>query len=158
MTFETPSSPESNNVSPNPFEGVKYVTVPPKVDEETGKYILFHGSPAEDIEDLTTPTGKGDLDVTAGGAIYLSSDESAVTRYATESGAVYEVLVRNPVLYAEQRRQQGLPAKANRFLRNVFIASPDDVEIRQKINPRNVAPETRKAKKQRKNKRKPIRG
>lgn len=147
MYFEGPPSLETIDSPENRFEGVKHVTIVPEIDEDTGKYILFHGSPRGNIESFETPTGNEEMDVTTGGVIYLSSDQSAATKYSKNGGAVYEVLVADPVLYAEQREKQSLPPKANEFLRNVFVALPNDVEIRQKLDIQEVAPLTRKERK-----------
>lgn len=82
-----------------------------------------------------------------GGVVYLSSDRTAVTKYAENGGAVYEVLVADPKLYAEQREEQGLPQKATMYLRNVFVAVPEDVEIRNVMAQEKVRKLSRKERK-----------
>ncbi len=74
---------------------------------------------------LRTPTGASRLDVTSGGVVYLADSAEACERY----GTVYEIEVSSAVLYAEQRRKQGLPKKKSRYTRGVWVALPENTTI-----------------------------
>ena len=78
---------------------------------------------------LKTPTGAVCMDVTAGGVVYLAGNPEACKRY----GDVYEIEVSDAVLYAEQRRRQGLPKKKSRYTRGVWAALPENTLIVKRI-------------------------
>lgn len=91
--------------------------------------ILYHASPHSlPIGDhLRTPTGASCMDVTQGGVVYLTDTPEACQRY----GTVYEIAVSDAVPYTEQRRRQGLTKKKGRYTRGVWVALPENTQIRQ---------------------------
>lgn len=82
---------------------------------------LYHGSPAQ-FSAFRTPTGREEMDVMAGGVIYLTECKKTAQKYAGRHGYVYTVAAPSAVSYAEQRRRQNLPRKNKRYLRGVWVA------------------------------------
>ena len=98
-----------------------------KEDLSESNTILYHGSNKQ-FTHFKTPTGKSDLDVMNGGVVYLTSDIETAKKYGKY---VYAVQVDNSNLhnYSELRDKLNLPKKKSKYLRNVFVAKPDDCTI-----------------------------
>jgi len=105
--------------------------IPPKQTRE-GKKILYHGTKKR-FEDFKTPTGQEKMDVKEGGVVYLTSDLQTAKRYAGQRGYVCIAEVKEPISYKEQRKKQDLPPKQRKYVRNVYVALPLNVEIKEFI-------------------------
>ena len=103
--------------------------IPPQ-ETQDGKKVLYHGT-KEVFDKFETPTGIEAMDVKEGGVIYFTSDIETAKRYAGSNGYVCIAEIENSVSYQEQREMQGLPQKQKRFVRNVYIALPIDVNIKE---------------------------
>jgi hypothetical protein len=103
--------------------------IPPQ-ETSDGKKELYHGT-KEIFDKFETPTGAEKMDVMEGGVVYFTSDIKTAKRYAGPNGYVCIAEVEDPVSYRQQREKQGLPPKQRRYTRNVYLALPVDVRIKE---------------------------
>ncbi len=52
-------------------------------------------------------------------------------KYAGPNGYVCIAEIEDPISYKQQREKQGLPSKQRKYTRNVYIALPIDIEIKE---------------------------
>lgn len=99
--------------------------------QESNEKILYHASKKELPigGSLKTPTGRSEMDVTKGGVVYLTEYPEQCKRY----GDVYEIEVKNPILYKKQRESQRLKKKKPRYTRGVYVALPENTKILRKL-------------------------
>lgn len=93
--------------------------------------ILYHGSKKNLTigDNLKTPTGRSEMNVTSGGVVYLTEFPEDCKRY----GDVYAVEVFNAIPYKKIRELQGLKPKKNRYTKNVWVALPENTKIIKKL-------------------------
>lgn len=95
-----------------------------------GKRVLYHGTKKK-FDKFKTPTEVEKMDVMKGGVIYFTSDIQTAKKYAGPDGYVCIAEIDKPVVYKQQRKNQGLPPKQKKYTRNVYVALPIDVEIKE---------------------------
>ena len=71
------------------------------------------------------------MDVKEGGVVYLTSGINVAKKYAGPHGYVCIAEVEDPITYKTQREKQGLPKKHNKYVRNVYVALPLDIDIKE---------------------------
>ena len=103
----------------------------------TNPHEFYHGTDKV-FEKFETPTNNEELDVTKGGVIYFTSDIEVAKKYAGPNGYVCRAEVRNPTPYKKQREVQGLPPKKGKYTRDIYVAIPTDVEIKEFISVRDL--------------------
>ena len=95
-----------------------------------GKKVLYHGT-RKKFDKFKTPTGAEKMDVMKSGIIYLTSDIQTAKKYAGPNGYTCIAEIDEPIPYRQQRENQGLPPKQKKYTRNVYVALPIDVEIKE---------------------------
>ena len=108
---------------------MKGYEIPPQKTPE-GKKILYHGTKKK-FDKFNTPTGVEKMDVMEGGVVYFTSDIQTAKKYAGPNGYICIAEVKDPIPYKQQRKKQGLPPKQRKYTRNVYVALPIDVEIKE---------------------------
>jgi hypothetical protein len=103
--------------------------VPPQ-ETPDGKKVLYHGTKRV-FDEFETPTGVEKIDVRGGGVIYFTSNIKEAMKYAGPNGYVCIAEIENPLSYKEQRERQGLPQKKGDLTRNVYIALPENINIKE---------------------------
>ena len=100
---------------------------------------LYHGSNSR-FTKFVTPTGADVLDVTSGGVVYLTDNYDVAVKYATSTAAkkggspvVYTIDVEvddiNVVPVKLQRERQGLPKKAAKYVRGIYVCRPSYINV-----------------------------
>ena len=103
--------------------------IPPQETPE-GKKVLYHGT-KDRFDKFRTPTGVEKMDVMEGGVIYFTSDIATAKKYAGPNGYVCIAEIEEPIPYKQQRKDQGLPPKQKKYIRNVYVALPTDINIKE---------------------------
>jgi hypothetical protein len=106
-------------------------------EDHDSRKTLYHGT-KKTFDKFETPTGREEVDVTKGGVVYLTSDIEVAKKYAGPNGYVCVAEVAEPISYKEQRRKQGLPKKKGKYTRDIYIALPIDVEIKEFLRVRDM--------------------
>ncbi len=102
----------------------------PPLETPDGKKELYHGT-KEIFDRFETPTGVEKMDVMEGGVVYFTSDIKTAKKYAGPNGYVCIAEIEAPIPYKEQREKQGLPLKQKKYTRNVYVALPINVDIKE---------------------------
>lgn len=99
-----------------------------KIIESNDIQYLYHSSNNKIPvgSKLKTPTGNSELNVLSGGVVYLTKTVNACKRYGKY---IYKVKVKDPILYKEQRKKQNLPKKKPKYIKDVYIALPENTEV-----------------------------
>lgn len=89
---------------------------------------LYHGTKRK-FSRFCTPTGATGWNVLRGEVIYLTTDKSVAKKYAGRNGFILTCNAPFAKEYKVIRKEQGLPHKSNKYLRNVFVSPPEHVTI-----------------------------
>ncbi len=108
---------------------MKGCEIPPQKTPE-GKKVLYHGT-KNNFDTFKTPTRVEKMNVMEGGVIYFTSDIETAKKYAGPKGYVCIAEIEEPIPYKQQRKNQGLPPKQKKYTRNIYIALPINVDIKE---------------------------
>lgn len=95
--------------------------------------MYYHGTKKK-FQKFQTPTGKSGWDVTKGEVVYLTTDLKVAKKYAGKTGVVAVVEAAKAREYKQIRKEQGLPDKLSKYVRNIFVCPVEAAEILEWIS------------------------